>query len=48
MFITNLIILGGPNENDLIIIEEINIIIYISSTQTLIFEVSIYFGVLGF
>ncbi len=48
MCITNLIILGGPNENDLFTIEEINIIIYSSSTQTLIFEVSIYFGVLGF
>jgi hypothetical protein len=46
MFITTLIILGGPNENDLFTIEEINI--NISSTQTLIFEVSIYFGVFGF
>jgi hypothetical protein len=43
MFITTFIILGGPNENDLFTIEEINIIIYISSTQTLIFEISIYF-----
>jgi hypothetical protein len=48
MFITTLIILGGPNENDLFTIEEINIIINISFTQTLIFEVSIYFGVFGF
>jgi hypothetical protein len=48
MFITTLIILGGPNENDLFTIEEINIIIDIRSTQTLIFEVNIYFGVFGF